>query len=110
MSKKIINFNLHSKYLFTKDFIQYLGIEQKPYTIDEISINIKCKIFNGYFIKDITWEEYELFNLKLPLKKIRYSQMIFHIINNFIIKETNEPDCNFYYYYQIPVQVKKIDL
>jgi hypothetical protein len=108
MSKKMFNLNLDSKYLFTKDFIQYLGISQKPYTINEISNNIKFKIFKGCKTKDLTWEEYELFNLKLPLKKIRYNQMIKLVINNFIIKETNEPDCKFYYYYQIPVQVKKL--
>ena len=35
--------------------------------------------------------------------------MIRLIINNFILKNENQPNCKFYYYYQIPKEVKKID-
>ena len=108
MDKKIFNLNLHSKYYFTNELIQYLEISQKPYTILEISNIVRIKIFNMCKTKEVTWEEIDLFNLNSKFDKIGVNHMIKLIIKNFIIKESNEPDCKFYYYYQNPIQVKKL--
>lgn len=108
MSKKMFNLNSHSKYQFTNQLVQYLGISQKPYTIDEISHIIKIKIFNGSKTKEITWEDSDLFSLKPNAKRLGLNQMIKLVTKSFIVKEANEPDCKFFYYYQTPIEVKKL--
>ena len=105
MDKK---FNLNSKYLFSNQLIEYLNIPNKSYTINEIKDIVKIKIFNNKKNKQLTWDEIFLFNLD-DFKVINYNNMIKLIINNFIIKHENQPNCKFYYYYQIPKEVKKID-
>jgi hypothetical protein len=104
MEKK---FNLNSKYLFSNQLIEYLNIPNKSYTINEIKDIVKVKIFNNKKNKQLTWDEIFLFNLD-DFKMINYNHMIRLIINNFIIKNENQPNCKFYYYYQIPVEVKDI--
>jgi len=104
MEKK---FNLNSKYLFSNQLIEYLNIANKSYTINEIKDIVKVKIFNNKKNKQLTWDEIFLFNLD-DFKMINYNHMIKLIINNFIVKNENQPNCKFYYYYQIPVEVKDI--
>jgi hypothetical protein len=104
MEKK---FNLNSKYIFSNQLIEYLNIQNKSYTINEIKDIVKTKIFNNKKNKQLTWDEIFLFNLD-DFKVINYNHMIRLIINNFILKNENQPNCKFYYYYQIPVEVKDI--
>lgn len=104
--KKKLNRNL--KYIFSNQLIEYLNISNKSYTIDEISDIVKLKIFNNKKNKHLTWDEIFLFNLD-DFKVINYNHMMKLIIDNFIIKHENQPNCKFYYYYQIPIEVKKID-
>ena len=102
------NFNLNSKYLFSNQLIEYLNIPNKSYTINEIKEIVKTKIFNNKKNKQLTWDEIFLFNLD-DFKVINYNHMIRLITANFIIKHENQPNCKFYYYYQIPVEVKKLE-
>ena len=104
----MFNLNFYSKYKFSNKLFEYLGIIEKQYTIDEIINILKFKIFNGNKTKEITWKEIDLFNLNYNFKTIGLNHMIKLITKNFIIKEMNEPNCKFYYYYQIPLEVKKI--
>ena len=105
MEKK---FNLNSKYLFSGQLIEYLNISNKSYTINEIKDIVKVKIFNNKKNKQLSWDEIFLFNLD-DFKVINYNHMIRLIIDNFVVKNENQPNCKFYYYYQIPIEVKKLD-
>jgi hypothetical protein len=105
MDKK---FNLNLKYIFSNQLIEYLNITNKSYTINEIKDIVKTKIFNNKKNKQLTWDEIFLFNLD-DFKVINYNYMIKLIINNFIIKYENQPNCKFFYYYQIPIEVKYIE-
>jgi len=104
MEKK---FNLNSKYLFSSQLIEYINIPYKSYSINEIKDIIKVKIFNNKKSKQLTWDEIFLFNLD-DFKIINYNHMVRLIIDNFIIKNENQPNCKFYYYYQKPIEVKKL--
>jgi len=104
MEKK---FNLTSKYLFSNQLIEYLNIPNKSYTIKEIKDIVKVKIFSNKKNKQLTWDEIFLFNLD-DFKVINYDHMVRLIINNFILKNENQPNCKFYYYYQKPIEVKKL--
>jgi hypothetical protein len=104
MEKK---FNLNSKYLFSNQLIEYLNISNKSYSINEIKDIVKVKIFNNKKNKQLTWDEIFLFNLD-DFKVINYNHMIRLIINNFMLKNENQPNCKFYYYYQKPIEVKKL--
>ncbi len=104
MEKK---FNLNSKYLFSNQLIEYLNISNKSYSINEIKDIVKVKIFNNKKNKHLTWDEIFLFNLD-DFKVINYNHMIRLIINNFMLKNENQPNCKFYYYYQKPIEVKKL--
>ena len=109
MNKKIYDLNSYSKYKFSNQLVEYLSLSQKLYTINEITSIVKVKIFHGNKTKELTYQEIDLFNLKNNSKNIGLNYMIKLITKNFIIKEENEPNCKFFYYYQIPVDVKKID-
>jgi hypothetical protein len=105
MNKK---YNLNLKYLFSNQLIEYLEIPYKSYSINEISDIVKFKIFKSKKTKQLSWDEIYLFNLN-DFKVINYNYMIKLITKNFILKHEDEPNYKFYYYYQIPIEVKKID-
>ena len=76
-------------------------------TIHKVIDIVKVKIFNNNKNKQLTWDEIFLFNLD-NFKVINYNHMIRLIIDNFVVKNENQPNCKFYYYYQIPIQVKRL--
>ena len=105
MKKK---YNINLKYIFSNPLIEYLEIPCKSYSINEISDIVKFKIFKSKKTKQLSWDEIYLFNLN-DFKVINYNHMIKLITENFIMKHEDEPNCKFYYYYQLPIEVKKLD-
>lgn len=105
---KLNSINPTCKYEFSNTLINHLGIKQKPYTINEMSEIIKNVMFKHQSKKNATWEDKDVFKIKSDT--ITYNKIQHYAMTHFIIRESNEPDCLYYYYYQIPVEVKKIDL
>jgi len=95
---KLNSLNPMCKYEFSNQLINHLGIKSKTYTINEMTELIKTNFFKGKTKKNISWEDKDIFKVKGP--SISFSYVIKYIMNHYIIKEANEPDCIFYYYYQ----------
>jgi hypothetical protein len=109
MVKKILNLYSNCKFEFSIQLMEFLNILPKPYTLDEISNIVKTKVFKKRFSKEnITWEEIDLFQLKQTKSRLTFKFVMDFIKSHLIVREANEPECNFYYYYQIPVKVDKI--
>jgi hypothetical protein len=85
-----------------------LGIKSKSYTINEMSDIIKNVMFKQKSKKDATWEDKDIFKVKS--NTITYNQSQHYAMTYYLIRESNEPECLYNYYYQIPIKVKKIDL
>ncbi len=111
MVKKILNLYSNCKFEFSIQLMEFLNILPKPYTLDEIANIVKTKVFKKRFSKEnITWEEIDLFQIKPNKSRLTFKFVMDFIKSHLIIREANEPECNFYYYYQIPVIVNKLEL
>lgn len=102
---KLNSLNPMCKYEFSNIILNHLGIKSKYYTINEITNFIKTIMFKGESKKDVTWEDKDTF--KTNANTISFNNAVKYVMNNYIIRESNEPDCLFYYYYELPVEVTK---
>ena len=93
------------KYEFSNILINYLDIELKPYTINEIKEIVKKKIFNGKNKKEATWEDKDIFNCNI----LNYNYVIDYIFSHYVLRQIDEPKCYYYHYYQLPIEVKKLN-
>jgi hypothetical protein len=81
---KLLNPNV--KYIFSNDFIDYLGVSPKPYSVNEIKTLISDKIFKGAKTKNVSWEDKQIFKLNDDKKDIlKIDQVIKYVMSKLII-------------------------
>lgn len=84
------------KLIWNKIIIDFLRIDDRLYSINEIELIIKNKFCKNQKYLDLS--DKEAYKLKIPglIKKVRFSYFMNHIINKFVINDIDSNNIHFY--------------